>query len=168
MALEESDRVTDGYGCARRGDGSGFGLGDGNRAGAQPAAFDQAYDGAGVLGQDGRTALAEVYWVTEEEDFGGRGGLIELGGFVREDFAGEAVFAGDFESVSALLPRRVKRKGEDGLAGCGRLGGEWQKSDFVLGGERIGDSAEDGNVMLGVCGDDRGLEQNRRAISAAD
>jgi len=69
------------------------------------------------LGKDGRAALAEVYWVTEEEDFDGRGGLIELGGFVREDFAGEAVFAGDFESVSALLPRRVEREGEDGLAG---------------------------------------------------
>ena len=114
--MEESDRIADWNSGARRGDGSGRGLGDGNRAGAQPTAFDQADDGARGLSKDGGAALTEVYWVTEEEDFGRRGGVIEVGGFVGEDFAGEAVFAGDFERVGALLLRRVEREGEDGLA----------------------------------------------------
>ena len=55
--------------------------------------------------------------MAEEENFGGWGGFFKLGGFVGKDFAGKAVFARDFEGVGALLPRRVEREGEDGLAG---------------------------------------------------
>ena len=124
MALQECDRVADGDGRAgsRRGPSGGFG--DGHCAGAQPAAFDEADNRAGILGEDRGAALAEIHGVAQEEDFGGRGRFFKLGGFVGKDFAGEAVFPGNFEGVGALLLGRVEREGEDGLAGGSGLGGE--------------------------------------------
>jgi hypothetical protein len=62
--------------------------------------------------------------VAQEEDFGRRSGLLELSGFVGEDFAGETVFARDLEGVGVLLLGRVERKGEDGFTGGSGLGGE--------------------------------------------
>src|SRR6266852_1733538 len=110
LALQECDRVADGDGGARSGDGSGGGFGKGYSAGAQPAAFDETYDRARVDGEDGGAALAKIHRMAEEENFGGWGGFFKLGGFVGKDFAGKAVFPGDFEGVGALLPRRVERE----------------------------------------------------------
>ena len=106
--------------------------------------------------------------MAEEEDFGGWGRFVELRRLVREDFAGKTVFAGDLEGVGALLLGRVERQGENGLAGRCGIGRQQQEGNLVLGIERVGSCAEDGDVVLRVHGDDRGLEEDRGAIAAAD
>lgn len=164
--FEEGDRIADGDGGtgsfgAMRG---GARQRDGIRS--EPAAFDEAEDGARVLREYGGAALAEVYRVAEEEDFGGGGGFFELGGFVGKNFAGEAVFARDFEGVSVLLLRWMQREGEDGLAEGGGFGREGKKGDLVLGGKGVGGSPENGDVVLKVHGDDGGLEEDGGAVVA--
>ena len=68
--------------------------------------------------------MAENYGMAEKENFRRGGGFFELRGFVGKDFAGEAVFARNFEGVGVLLLGRVEREGEDGFAGRSGLGGE--------------------------------------------
>ena len=86
--------------------------------------------------------------MAQEEDFSGWGGFLELGGFVGEYFAGEAVFARDLEGVGVLLLGRVEREGEDRLPGGGRFGGKRQESHIVFACERIRLREENGDVVL--------------------
>jgi hypothetical protein len=166
--LQERDGVANGNGGPGGRSGCGGGFGKGCAAGAQPAAFDETNHRARFHGENGGTALAKVHRVAEEEDFGGGSGFIELGRLVGEDFAGEAVFARDFESVGVLLLGRVERKSEDRLArGCG-FGGKSEEVYFVFRGEGICRGAQDGYVMLGVLGDNGRGDQLGRAIAAAD
>lgn len=89
-------------------------------------------------------------------------------GFVGEDCAGGAVFAGSFKALRVLQVDGMERKCEDGLAGCGRLGGERQVGYAIVGGEGVGGDAENGDVMGGVGGDDGGLQEARRSIGTAN
>src|SRR5467141_1969893 len=106
--------------------------------------------------------------MAEEENIGRGGGFFKLGGLVGEDFAGRAVFPGNFESMSILDLWRMKRKGNNGLAAEGRVRSKRQKGHFVVAGEGIWCGEENGDVVFRVHSDDGRLEKARRAIGAAD
>ena len=106
--------------------------------------------------------------MAEEENIGRGGGFFKLRGLVGEDFAGRAVFPGNFESMSILDLWRMKRKGNNGLAAEGRVRSKRQKGHFVVAGEGIWCGEENGDVVFRVHSDDGRLEKARRAIGAAD
>ena len=85
-------------------------------------------------------------------------------GFVGKDLAGGAVFAGGFEALRVLQVIGMKRERDYGLARSGGFGGERQEGYAVFAGEGIGRDAEDGDVVLGVGGDDGGREHARRGV----
>ena len=62
----------------------------------------------------------------------------------------------------------MERKRQDGLTGCGRLGGEGQAGNTIVGGEGVGGDAEDGDVMGGVGGNDGGRQETWRGIGSAN
>ena len=86
--------------------------------------------------------------MAEEENIGCGGGFFKLRGLVGEDFAGRAVFPGNFESMSILELWRMKRKGDDGLTAEGRVRSKRQKGYFVVAGEGIWRGEENGDVVL--------------------
>ena len=106
--------------------------------------------------------------MTEEEHVSRRGGFFELCGFVGEDFAGRAVFLGSLEGMSILELRRMKRKGNHGLAAKGRVRSQRQKGHFVIAGEGVWGAEENGDVVFRVHSDDGRLKKAGRAIGAAD
>jgi len=141
-------------------------LGEGGDRGAEPAAFDETEDGVGVEREDRGTALPESNRVAEEEDVGGRGGLIELGGFVGENLAFGAVFKGELESIGVAEFGRMQGEGDYGLAGGGWTLRERQEGDLVIGVEGIGSGAENGHIVGGISGDYGDLHEARRAVGA--
>src|ERR1700694_1173311 len=106
--------------------------------------------------------------MAEDENIARGGGFFKLRGLVGEDFAGRAVFPGNFESMSILDLWRMKRKGDNGLAAEGRVRRKRQKGHFVAAGEGIWCGEENSNVMFRVHCDDCYLKKARRAIGAAD
>ena len=175
VLVEEAYGWGDGDGGA--GDGSGLAgscgglmsrLGEGSGAGAKPAAFDEAEDGVGVLRQNWRAALAEVYGMAQQKDIGWRGGLFELGGFVREDPAFRAIFERELERIGAAEFGRMQGEGDYGLAGGGSTFGESEEGELVIGVEGIGGGAENGHIVSRIGGDYGDLEQAGRAVGAVD
>lgn len=106
--------------------------------------------------------------MAEEENIGCGGGFFELRGLVGQNFAGRAVFPGNFESMSILELWRMKRKGDDGLTAEGRVRSKRQKGYFVVADEGIWRGEENGDVVLCVHSDDCRLKKARRAIGATD
>jgi len=144
------------------------GFGDGGGAGAEPTPFDEAEDGVGVEREDRGAALPEGNRVAEEEDVGGRGRLIELGGFVGENLAFGAVFEGELESIGAAQFGRMQGEGDYGLAGGGWTFGQREERDLVIGVEGVGGGAEDGYVVGGISGNYGDLHEAGRAVGAVD
>jgi len=86
--------------------------------------------------------------MAEEENFSRGGGFFELGGFVGKNLAGRAVFLRGLKGISILELCRMKRKGDDRLAAEGWIMGKRQKGHFVVAGEGIWRSQENGDVVF--------------------
>ena len=112
--------------------------------------------------------MAAGDWVAQEKDSGGGGGLFEPGGFVGKHLAGGAVFARGFEALGVLKVMRTERDRDYRLAGSGGIGGQRKEGYAEVPGERIGRSAEDGDVVGRIRGDDRGLDEAGRGVGSAD
>jgi len=91
-----------------------------------------------------------------------------MSGFVGEHFAGEVVLARDFKRVGVLPLRWMERECQDGFTGRHWVAGKRQEEDLVTRIKRIDRSAENGDVVLDVHGDDCSLKQFGWAIAAAD
>ncbi len=108
--------------------------------------------------------MAAGYRVTQEKDFGGRRGLLELRGLVGEDLAGRAVFARGLEALGVLEADRVKRERQYLLAGGGGIGGEGEEGHSIPAREGVWRDPEDGDVMGRVGGHDGGWEDAGRGV----
>src|SRR5260370_41228740 len=78
LTLQESDRVANGYCGAGRGRGRCGRLGNGESAGAQPAAFDEANHGSRTLREDRGTTLTAIHRMAEEESISSGRGMFQL------------------------------------------------------------------------------------------
>jgi hypothetical protein len=87
-----------------------------HRAVTDAAAFDEAYDGAGIQRQDWGTALAQGHGMTQQKDLGGGSRLLQLRLFQRKHCARRAVFDRCLKAPRILQASRVKRNREHRLA----------------------------------------------------
>src|SRR5260370_4939369 len=87
LTLQESDRVANGYCGAGSGRGRCGRLGNGESAGAQPAAFDEANHGSRTLREDRGTTLTEIHRMAAEKNLGGLSSLFRLCRLIGEHFA---------------------------------------------------------------------------------
>jgi hypothetical protein len=166
--VEKRNGVANGDGGAGSAGGLAVRMSERDEIFAEPAALNEADDGLRIGGQDRRATLPKRHRVAEQKNFGGRGGLVQLGGFEREDFTWRAVLDGLLKTLRILQSRGMERKRENGLARSRRLGCKRQIADPKVAGEGIGRDVQDGHVMRGVRGNDSDGEKLRRAIGAAD
>jgi len=123
LALQESDRVTNGDG------GAGVET-DEEEDLAMETALERSQRPSTrpTTARESRARTGEPLWprITGwlRRKLQTRGRIFRAAWIRRKDFAGEAVFARNFEGVGVLLLGRVEREGEDGFAGRSGLGGE--------------------------------------------
>jgi len=100
--------------------------------------------------------------VTENKEVGFGEIFFFTGLHKAEDLGGRPVLHRQFVGGGGADVGGMKRAGDDGIADGGTFCGERKEGDAKFSVEGIRSSAEDGDVVGPVCGNDVGFEELRR------
>jgi len=106
--------------------------------------------------------LASLDFVGEKKKIGFRERWLLVRLNVAEDLRGRPVLHRQFVGGGGANVGRMKRAGDDGIADGGTFCSERKEGDAKFSVEGIRSSAEDGDVVGPVCGNDVGFEELRR------